>query len=497
MKKIYSIIFALSMLTMANAQSENRVVEDFQVLKVSNALEIILTQGEVNEVIVEGETLGDIAKVKTEVDHGVLSVYTKGHVKSKANVKVRIKFHQLNRIEQSGASELRVTNTIISEDFSLKGSGAIEIDLALAVNRLSIDFSGASDIKLSGTANKFDLSLSGASNLKASEMIAQEVFVDISGASDVKVYADQSISGRASGASSINVKGNPELRNIETSAASNSSFNGKEVENKALNYAKDTTKIKWVGKDFVLINDSIHVSSSEKRFNHWAGIDLGINGFFNAQNSIDLANDPSLVATDPSEVTQFMELNYRKSWTFSINFMEFFIKIKEHHFGIVTGLGTEWNNYELKHNIRLTAEGGSYVYPTVNEFNQDYTWGEIDTNITYAKNRFKTWFINAPLLLEINTGNKKKKSFHLSAGAIFGLNLQTKIKYNYKDTDGSTKKEKDKQSFNTNVFRVSLTTRVGYGRFNVFASYSLTPLFENGRGPGLYPFTVGLTLVGF
>ena len=58
-------------------------------------------------------------------------------------------------------------------------------------------------------------------------------------------------------------------------------------------------------------------------------------------------------------------------------------------------------------------------------------------------------------------------------------------------------KEKDKQSFNTNPFRVSATVRGGVGWFNVFATYSLTPLFENGRGPELYPFTVGVTLLGF
>ena len=46
-------------------------------------------------------------------------------------------------------------------------------------------------------------------------------------------------------------------------------------------------------------------------------------------------------------------------------------------------------------------------------------------------------------------------------------------------------------------FRVSLTARAGVGWFNVFATYSLTPLFESGSGPELYPFSVGVTLVGF
>ena len=44
---------------------------------------------------------------------------------------------------------------------------------------------------------------------------------------------------------------------------------------------------------------------------------------------------------------------------------------------------------------------------------------------------------------------------------------------------------------------MSATVRGGVGWFNLFATYSLTPLFESGRGPELYPFTVGVTLLGF
>ena len=69
------------------------------------------------------------------------------------------------------------------------------------------------------------------------------------------------------------------------------------------------------------------------------------------------------------------------------------------------------------------------------------------------------------------------------------------MKYKYR-LEGDTKKEKDKQDFNVNPFRVSLTARMGYGWFNVFATYSLTQLFEDGRGPELYPFTIGITLLG-
>jgi hypothetical protein len=519
MKKITLIIASLIFLSNINAQTEDRVLEDFYFLKVKNALEIVLTQGEENKVVITGINPEDAEKIKTVVTNGELSIYSEGKIKSKDEIIIALTFKQLRGIEQSGASEINSVGAIKEDKFSIKGSGAIEANLNLEVNSLNIDFSGASDIKLKGSANDFTIKLSGASDLKAGEFLAKNIAVDVSGASDVKVNASESITGKASGASNINVQGNPAVRSIQSSVASSTSYNsignvsinlgnnnGGEISDdsvdvalgrRAVNVNDDTTRIRWGNTQLVIIDDSLHITRiPKKRRNHWVGVDLGVNGFMDANNSFDLTNPAHFNQTNPKKVTQFMELDYSKSFALSINFMEFFIPIKEHHFGFVTGMGTEWNNYELKHNVRLNPQGGANVYNNVDEFTQDYTWGEVDTVLNYSKNRFKTWFVNVPLLLELNTGNRKNKSFHISAGAIVGMSLQTKMKYKYND-NGDDKKVKDKDSFNTNPFRVSLTTRVGVGWFNVFATYSLTPLFESNRGPELYPFTVGVTLLGF
>ena len=515
MKKIISIIILSLFVADFSAQSETRAFEDFSALKVSHALEVVLIQGQKNEVVISGVNPDDLEKFKTEVTNGELSIFTKGKIKSKNNIKIELTFKHINQIRQSGASEISTLDVIREDKLSIMGSGAIEADLNIEVKDLTIDFSGASDIKLKGLAENFNVTLSGASDLKASEFIANNVQIDASGASDIKVHATESIKGIASGASSINIKGNPAVRSINSSSSSSSSYGdvnvrlGKShviVEDDEVNVGLgkknvtvngDTTIIKWGHTSLYVLDDSVYVMRKhKKRRSHWAGVDLAINGFMNSGKSFDLSNPSHFEQSNPEKVTQFMELNYGKSWAFSVNFMEFYFPIKGHHFGLVTGMGTEWNNYELKHNVRLNPEGGANVYNNVTEYNSSYTWGDIDTNYTFSKNRFKTWFINAPLLLEINTGNHKNKSFHVSAGAIFGFNLQTKMKYVYTN-EGDKQKVKDKQSFNTNPFRMSLTTRIGYGWFNVFATYSLTPLFENNRGPELYPFTVGVTLVGF
>lgn len=517
MKKINLIIALFVVLVSANAQNTERDLESFTGIKVSSAFNVNLIQGNSEHVSISGVPEQYIENVKTEVKNGELNVYASGKIKAANNMRLDVTYTTLSSIDVSGASTVKSIDAINSDNFNIKTSGASVLNLDINAQNVGLTTSGASEVKLKGFTKTFEATLSGASDLKAQNFEANKVIINASGASDVDVYAAQEISGGTSGASDIDVYGNPPVNNLKKSGYSdvrigenvdmkmgnsNVSVDEENVDvslgkNSNVNVVNDTTRIKLGRTNVLIIDDSVSIKRTpKKRRNHWAGVDLGINGFVNSSGSFNLNNPPGTDTLNPKQFSQFMEIDYAKSWVVNVNFFEHFFKIQQHHFGFVTGLGLEYNNYELKHNVTLTPNGGAYVYDNVNDFNRAYTWGVIDTTRNYSKNRFKTFYINAPLLFEVNTGNHKNKSFHLSAGAIVGYKFKTKMKYKYKE-NGDTQKYKDNQNFNTNPFRVSLTVRAGYGWLNFFATYSLTPLFEKDRGPELHAFSVGMTLLGF
>jgi len=43
-----------------------------------------------------------------------------------------------------------------------------------------------------------------------------------------------------------------------------------------------------------------------------------------------------------------------------------------------------------------------------------------------------------------------------------------------------------------NPFRYDIIARVGYGDFTIFATYSLSSLFQPYKGPAVYPFSAGV-----
>ena len=69
------------------------------------------------------------------------------------------------------------------------------------------------------------------------------------------------------------------------------------------------------------------------------------------------------------------------------------------------------------------------------------------------------------------------------------LNSHTKVVVD----DNGKKKDKVWNSFYLNPFRASLMAKLGYHDFGVYATYSLTQMFQDGKGPELYPFAAGVT----
>ena len=112
----------------------------------------------------------------------------------------------------TGAANLGAQD-LVAQDLKAKVSGASTAKCALQ-GSAGVDVSGASTLTLSGTSDSFTIKCSGASNVKAAGLRAQNVLVDVSGASGVKCYAERSIKGTV-GCGSLTYGGHPTSFNVE------------------------------------------------------------------------------------------------------------------------------------------------------------------------------------------------------------------------------------------------------------------------------------------
>lgn len=242
----------------------------------------------------------------------------------------------------------------------------------------------------------------------------------------------------------------------------------------------DTTKVR-MGSFEVNIRSGVDIDDDEKEepkdtipdennFSHWGGIDVGTSLLLNADGGTGLP-----------EGAGWLDLDEARSLTWSINFAEVRLPIYKEHVGIGTGLGLTYRSLGFSDNISLLANSDS-----------TYAVDVPDSLYTFDRNKLRGTYIRVPVLLEFNTSRIPSKNFHVSVGAIGGLRIGSITKQIY-DFEGQKYTDRVKDDFNLSPLTLDATARVGYRWVNLWATYSLTPLFENGKGPEVYPLTVGLS----
>lgn len=233
---------------------------------------------------------------------------------------------------------------------------------------------------------------------------------------------------------------------------------------------KDTTATKTTTKDKDKSRSNCRNCNYSRYDIRWMMADLGITTYlykdaFNLPQSLDV-----------------YELDYSRSY--HLNWRVFEQRVgfdRKGHISISQGLNFEWQQYSFI-NDYLFEPGQPMVTPVLSEE-------------ALSKNRLSTQLISVPVELHIESNPRHlSRSFHLSAGVtggfLYGANQKTK-------NEDNGDKNKVKDDFNLNKFRLGWIGRIGYGPINFYVSNSVTSLFKQGEGPELYPIQIGLTVIPY
>lgn len=201
-----------------NVIKEVRTVKSFNSIEAGSAFKIIVTKGDVQELIIETDD-NLMEKITTIVKNGELNLGTKGMINNSTKMKVIITIPELKVIELSGACDLISESRFENDNMEIELSGASEADLRVKCKNIDMDVSGASKLKITGFTANQKIEASGASKISAYELESNSAIINCSGASTIKVYTKESLNGDASGASNIYYKGNPLKVIVDTSGA--------------------------------------------------------------------------------------------------------------------------------------------------------------------------------------------------------------------------------------------------------------------------------------
>lgn len=208
---------------------------------------------------------------------------------------------------------------------------------------------------------------------------------------------------------------------------------------------------------------------------NWSGLEIGLNNFVTGDYE---------VSTGPG--ADFMELHAARSMNLNLNFMQYSLTLRQNNIGLVTGMGLECNNYRFANNVSITRQDGVIVPVDYDEL-----------GINLDRSRLRTWHITVPLLLEFQTSHAQRSNrAHISAGVIGGLNIGSNTRVVYRD-NSRRYRDRVRDDFYLVPFRYGFTLRTGYRSLNLYANYYPSGLFQDNKGPELYPVAIGFSVIGF
>ena len=202
----------------------------------------------------------------------------------------------------------------------------------------------------------------------------------------------------------------------------------------------------------------------KKRFHgSWRGIEFGMNSYL----------DP-----DFHFPGGYLAIYDGKAWNLNLNPFQFsFNFTRNGKLGMVTGIGLRFNNYVFANNNNIMKDSTGVIVEK--PYEQDL-----------KKSKLTATYLTVPAIFEFHTGHYKK-GFRIGLGVVGSLKCKSSTKVKWYE-EGDKRKEKTKGDFNVSPLDYALTARLGVGCVEVYANYSMVPLFKKGQGPEVYPLAVGL-----
>lgn len=199
---------------------------------------------------------------------------------------------------------------------------------------------------------------------------------------------------------------------------------------------------------------------------HWRGVQYGFTNF----------------AHLPQE-WKALKLDCNHSFTLQFNIFQSDINLSQNnHFGLLTGLGLEFQRLRFEHNFTsIEKKDGELKIIDLNDV--------FPPEVNIKRSSLKNLYLTIPLLLEIQFLSCNSQKMWISGGILGGIRLHSKTKVVYKDENNDKQKMKRKDDFDIIPFKADAMAQIGYGDITVWGSYTLTNMFKSSK---LHLYNIGL-----
>lgn len=209
-----------------NVIKQERVVGNFSSIKVNTGIEVVVTIGSTQTVVVEADD-NIVEYIETNVDNDELEITLKSGINiNRAVRKIYISTPELSGLTASSSASILVKGTVTSnEEIKLAASSSGSIQVEVQSPRVNAKASSSGLVKLSGKTKNFEAHCSSSGEVLAQNLMSEDTEVKASSSGTCMVHASVNLIAKASSSGTIRYKGNPQLKVEESSSGKVSAVN--------------------------------------------------------------------------------------------------------------------------------------------------------------------------------------------------------------------------------------------------------------------------------
>lgn len=201
-------------------KEEVRQVEEFDQISVSRGMNVYITQGSPQKVVVIADSnLHDI--IQTKVHGHELQIYTDENIRWASEKKVMVTVEKLYAIKASSGANAYSQGQIMSEDLDISASSGANQTIEVNVKNLKADCSSGANIRISGMAKDAELETSSGANLICPDLKADVCKMSASSGGNVSATVTEKLEAHASSGGNVSYYGEPTSTDVHTSSGGN------------------------------------------------------------------------------------------------------------------------------------------------------------------------------------------------------------------------------------------------------------------------------------
>ena len=194
-----------------NVTTETRNVSGFHGVDLLNSGDVIVTQGDTEGLVIEGED-NIIPLVETQVaGDGTLRIGFKSHeeIHVTKHLIFKLSVKNLDSVVVTGSGDI-TSKALKAEHFAVKvrGSGDVNVD-RLETGAVTVAIDGSGNVKLGGKAASQSVSVNGSGDYDAAALKTGAATVDVAGSGDCEVAASETLAVNVSGSGDVSYYGKP------------------------------------------------------------------------------------------------------------------------------------------------------------------------------------------------------------------------------------------------------------------------------------------------